>query len=300
MRYRMGGSVIEFGSAGGDVIAAATRMVFDWTPAPGNSFEWMRYDAGAEFPDAGSQPSTATGTVTFDVPSPALGFAGAPAGFRFDSPSVSDTLESLKADPYAVWDDWAWDPATRTLDPRMGYESGHNAWVDYAESRVVSQGYATEGGFRSAHYGSWVLRPTPDLIAFGGAGNDRLFGGTGNDTLYGEAGDDELLGGLGRSFLSGGSGNDRLTGGFGGSVMTGGPGADTFLFARGGGAATVTDFDVFRDRLVIDRPVAEVLESVVSLGGSTLIDLGDGGSVHLAGVAADELLARADAIFSMA
>ncbi|WP_323378388.1 calcium-binding protein [Skermanella mucosa] len=300
MRYRMGGSVIEFGSAGGDVIAAATRMVFDWAPAPGNSFEWMRYDAGDELPDAGSRPSTATGTVTFDSLSPALGFAGPPAGFRFDSSSMSDTLESLKADPFAVWDNWAWDPATRTLDPRMGYESGHNAWVEYAESLVVSQGYATEGGFRFVHHGSWVLRPTPDLIAFGGAGNDRLFGGTGNDTLYGEAGDDELHGGLGRSFLSGGSGNDRLTGGFGGSVMTGGPGADTFIFAPGGGADTVTDFDVLRDRLVFDRPVAEVLESAVSLGGSTLIDLGGGSIVHLAGVATEQLLARADTIFAMA
>ena len=59
-----------------------------------------------------------------------------------------------------------------------------------------------------------------------GDGNDNVIDGrSGNDTLGGGAGDDTLIGGRG---------NDRLTGG---------NDADTFKFASGDGADTITDFN---------------------------------------------------------
>ncbi|RDI49528.1 calcium-binding protein, partial [Microvirga subterranea] len=74
----------------------------------------------------------------------------------------------------------------------------------------------------------------------GGAGDDLLKGGAGNDTLQGGSGQDRLLGGAGDDLLKGGAGNDRLTGG---------TGQDTFVFERGGGTDTVTDFRHGQDRI---------------------------------------------------
>lgn len=71
-------------------------------------------------------------------------------------------------------------------------------------------------------------------IINGLAGNDYLYGEAGNDMLNGGEGDDSLYGGNGNDTLDGGAGNDRLSGEFGN---------DTYLFYRGMGQDTVTDFD---------------------------------------------------------
>jgi len=68
-------------------------------------------------------------------------------------------------------------------------------------------------------------------ILDGGAGNDYVSGGAGNDTLYGGEGNDNLVGAEGDDILSGGPGNDYLEGW---------SGADTYLFARGDGADSIT------------------------------------------------------------
>jgi Ca2+-binding RTX toxin-like protein len=125
-----------------------------------------------------------------------------------------------------------------------------------------------------------------------------VYGGTGNDRLFGEAGDDEIHGGLGSSFLSGGQGNDTLTAGAGaqtldggsgndtlrsgpgGTVMTGGSGADTFVFdPRSGGSDKAMDFNLARDKILVqgiaDAPDLDaVLDTMIDLGGTTLINLG--------------------------
>ena len=94
-----------------------------------------------------------------------------------------------------------------------------------------------------------------DLL-FGGADDDLLTGGNGRDILYGDAegdspdaGDDVLLGGNGRDMLFGGAGNDILNGGHGADLLTGGADADTFVFERGAGFDTVTDFTAGEDLL---------------------------------------------------
>ena len=60
-----------------------------------------------------------------------------------------------------------------------------------------------------------------------------LRGMAGNDTVSGMSGNDTLDGSSGRDILSGGKGNDRIIGG---------SGADVFVFNRGDGTDTVTDF----------------------------------------------------------
>ena len=86
----------------------------------------------------------------------------------------------------------------------------------------------------------------------GGGDNDTLLGGLGNDTLDGSQGNDLILGGDGDDLVLGGDGADTITGGAGSDQLVGGGDADTFVFADGFGADTIsggesittgTDFD---------------------------------------------------------
>ncbi|NUT69298.1 calcium-binding protein, partial [Pseudomonas corrugata] len=74
-----------------------------------------------------------------------------------------------------------------------------------------------------------------DIIR-GGAGNDTLSGGAGANQLYGDAGDDVL------SVAAASKGN-TLAGGTGNDTITGGNFSDTYLFNRGDGQDTITDYD---------------------------------------------------------
>jgi Ca2+-binding RTX toxin-like protein len=76
----------------------------------------------------------------------------------------------------------------------------------------------------------------------GKVGADTLRGGLGNDLLNGGGGADRLEGGGGHDTLIGGTGLDRLDGGKGNDVLTGGKHADTFVFKKGYGRDTITDF----------------------------------------------------------
>lgn len=66
---------------------------------------------------------------------------------------------------------------------------------------------------------------------------------TGNDVLYGTANADTINGLAGNDVLSGQLGNDTLEGGTGNDSLDGGQGNDLYLFARGDGQDTVTDYD---------------------------------------------------------
>lgn len=117
---------------------------------------------------------------------------------------------------------------------------------------------------------------------YGYDGDDTVYGGSGNDFLYGNSlfdvsgnktsNDDTLLGGRGDDTLVGGKGNDILDGYLDRPEdvnrkpeydrLTGGDGADLFnlgidyqaydrqLYYRGGGYATITDFNILQgDRI---------------------------------------------------
>jgi VCBS repeat-containing protein len=116
---------------------------------------------------------------------------------------------------------------------------------------------------------------------FGGKGNDQLFGEDGADTLWGGAGDDSLSGGQsrdtlygedGNDALNGGAGNDWLEGGGGNDRLTGGSGADTYVFAKSGGADTITDFQSGTDHIKLDG---------VTVKSSTFSDVDHSGTLDL-------------------
>ncbi|KPW44116.1 Calcium binding hemolysin protein, partial [Pseudomonas syringae pv. berberidis] len=81
-----------------------------------------------------------------------------------------------------------------------------------------------------------------DDVLNGRAGDDLLSGGEGRDTLNGEDGDDALLGGLGNDTLNGGAGNDTLDGGAGNDSLEGGKGSDTYIYRKGSGQDTISNY----------------------------------------------------------
>lgn len=70
-------------------------------------------------------------------------------------------------------------------------------------------------------------------IVLAGEGSDVLFGNNGNDRLFGQGGDDRVYSGNGDDLLSGGAGDDWLQGE---------SGADTYVFGRGFGNDTISDY----------------------------------------------------------
>ncbi|GMG84201.1 hypothetical protein LNKW23_34150 [Paralimibaculum aggregatum] len=85
----------------------------------------------------------------------------------------------------------------------------------------------------------------------GNAGNDTIEGGGGADTLFGQAGDDRLIGGAGGDIILGGDGADLIDGGGGSDTLYGDAGVDRFVFAPGDGTATISDFDIAAETLLI-------------------------------------------------
>jgi Ca2+-binding RTX toxin-like protein len=130
----------------------------------------------------------------------------------------------------------------------------HEARNQGTDTVKASVSYSLAG----THVEKLVLTGAADLNATGNSlanmlagngGHNSLRGGAGDDLLKGNAGNDTLLGGSGQDRLLGGSGHDLLKGGGGNDQLTGGSGADTFVFERGGGFDTVTDFRPGQDRL---------------------------------------------------
>lgn len=112
---------------------------------------------------------------------------------------------------------------------------------------------------------------------FGNGGADKLFGGAGSDMLNGGAGKDVLKGGSGADILRGGDSDDRLLGGTGDDTLTGGSGRDKFIFTRGDGHDRITDFEIGRDTIVIDRGASDLSDLEFTRKGADVL-------VHFANV----------------
>jgi Ca2+-binding RTX toxin-like protein len=68
----------------------------------------------------------------------------------------------------------------------------------------------------------------------GNGGNDNISGGNGNDIINGGLGDDNISGGNGNDLINGGAGNDNLNGDYGN---------DIYIFNKGDGQDTISDYD---------------------------------------------------------
>jgi Ca2+-binding RTX toxin-like protein len=130
--------------------------------------------------------------------------------------------------------------------------------------------------------GDWVV---------GGRDNDRLFGDAGGDIVYGNMGDDTCDGGADSDIVRGGQdndvlfgqgGDDWLSGDRGSDTVTGGAGADIFHTFGEAGLDRVTDFiRAEGDRVMLDPGTTY---AVAQVGADTVITMGGGGQMVLAGV----------------
>jgi len=97
----------------------------------------------------------------------------------------------------------------------------------------------SEGKFkrilRNIKYLAWSdHNQSTNHLLDGGEGSDTLYDGDGNNTLYGGSGTDYLLGGAGVDILDGGPDDDYLYGSYGN---------DLYLFGRGSGQDTISEYD---------------------------------------------------------
>jgi len=90
---------------------------------------------------------------------------------------------------------------------------------------------------------------------------ENLTGGSGNDTLVGDSQANVLIGGAGNDTLNGGAGND---------ILSGGSGADTYIFAPGSGADTITK-DIDNKLDIIDISAYQEPQLDFSVQGKNLI-----------------------------
>ena len=105
--------------------------------------------------------------------------------------------------------------------------------------------------------------------------------------------------------IFGGAGNDIVNGGAGADTLFGGAGNDTFVFTGGGGQDVVMDFKQGDDVLQIARNInglnisnaSDVAARVLDVGGNAVIDLGNGDTVTLMNVNAQDVHNNPNAFF---
>ncbi len=183
--------------------------------------------------------------------------------------SLNDGADTL------IVEQWFWNDSPEYRVEVIQFADGTTWDVDTVKEMVLQ---ATDGD--DVLIGTSI---SDTLNGYGG--NDRIYGradadvldgGSGDDQIAGEAGDDLLLGRDGADVLSGGSGDDTLDAGAGADVLYGGTdhdwyghresnGNDTFLFGRGSGQDTVTDYDATAGNLDTILLNDDVLPADVSI-----------------------------------
>jgi serralysin len=163
------------------------------------------------------------------------------------------------------------------------------------------------GGADSISGGGSSVDPndTGDTL-YGGGGADTILGNGGNDSICGGGSavdpndvGDVILGGRGNDYILGNGGADTINGGEDNDTMHGGVGNDTYVIASGGGADVVLLFensgsgvgDIFQierniNHLVVDD-ASDIVARISYSSGNAFIDVGEGFSVTVMGVAAN-------------
>lgn len=105
-------------------------------------------------------------------------------------------------------------------------------------------------------------------VITGSGQDDEIDGGAGKDTIFGGAGNDELKGGAGNDLLNGGKGNDELTGG---------AGSDIFVYEKGGGKDTITDYTA-EDKIQVVNGTVDNVTVTISKSGDVIVKF-EGGRI---------------------
>jgi serralysin len=130
-------------------------------------------------------------------------------------------------------------------------------------------------------------------VIFGGRGNDVLLGGLGNDVIFGNQDNDRINGDAGGDIIHGGLGDDVIAGGAGRDFLSGNAGTDTFVFTAGSQTDTILDFQNGVDKIDLSAfgfaGFADIAHAIHGFRGLTVIDLGNGDKIELAGIRPHQL-----------
>ena len=170
-----------------------------------------------------------------------------------------------------------------------------NSFQGSAGNDTITGNGSTQIQYGNATAGVTVNLTTGTATGDSSVGIDTITGGV--NSVLGSNFNDTLTGGSGSDFLIGNGGNDTINGLAGNDSLTGGLGADTFIYANGGGADFIGDFNHGEgDRIDLTAvsgifSFADVQSRASQQGPNTLIDLGGGNTITLANVIVGNLVA---------
>ncbi|WP_413171071.1 calcium-binding protein [Anabaena azotica] len=101
-----------------------------------------------------------------------------------------------------------------------------------------------------------------DCYLIGNAGDDTINASSGNDIIYGAEGNDTIDAGNGNDTIEGGAGNDAL---YSGSYYDSNNGNDIYLFNKGFGQDTISDYDSTTGNIDTIRFGAGILPTDITL-----------------------------------
>ena len=203
--------------------------------------------------------------------------------------TTSYTVENLRFADTTVWN-------VATVKAKvLTTTSGDDRVYGYAGNETISGGDGDDslsggGGVDVIDGGTGVDTINGDDGADtlrGGTGNDSINGGAGDDTLQGNEQNDSLSGGAGNDTLQGNehndtlygdAGNDSLDGGTGSDYLTGGDGADVYLFGRGSGSDSISNYDaealgVNADTIQLGSGIATTDVTLTRTGDNLLLNI---------------------------
>ncbi|MEM9813346.1 MAG: Hint domain-containing protein [Pseudomonadota bacterium] len=162
--------------------------------------------------------------------------------------------------------------------------------VDFVEATSISSQYALITETLQAAGADPDDIPDPVIVASGGP----LSGTFLNEEIWGSAAADDIDGAGGDDRIDAGAGSDRISGGDGADIVAGGAGADTFAAGGYGDGSDdlITDFNPDEDTLEIGRAFASVeafRAAADTIEGTTVVDLGEGGTLTLSGVSLEDV-----------
>jgi Ca2+-binding RTX toxin-like protein len=109
----------------------------------------------------------------------------------------------------------------------------------------------------------WDLIYNIPLVQQGTGQDDEMWGNDASGTLIAGGGNDKVWGYDGNETIKGNGGHDILSGGWGADKLYGGDGRDAFFFDDDNAIDRVMDFDVKKDKIVLDGYEFEALGNFV-------------------------------------
>ena len=178
-----------------------------------------------------------------------------------------------------------------------------NSFQGNGGNDTITGNGSTQLEYFSSNAGVDVNLTTGVALGNSSVGTDTITGGV--TGVQGSSFADTITGSSGNNSLFGNDGNDTLAGAGGNDYLNGGSGADKFVYANGGGADFIGDFNRGEgDRIDLTGvtgifALADIQVRATQQGSDTLINFGGGNTITLANITVGSLVAS-DFVFNNA